>query len=150
MNKVIAVAATVLAVLALNVRADSSDMNNVLKALARANPVEHEAKMREFIEAAKSKDVEKMLEATSPVTRKRAGDDALRSLYTRDTIPLFQIFSQMSEGGTNEYAKDEAGNEGWVFKKTFTNAEGQTAPIYLAVLKEGGKLYVSSIGLWKN
>lgn len=133
-----------------NAGAESSDMNNILKTLARFNPVEYEAKMKEFIGAAKAKDVEKMLEITSPVTRKQAGDEALRTLYTKDTISLFQIFSKMSEGGNNEYVKDEAGSEGWIFKKTFTNVDGQTAPIYIVVLKENGKLYVTSIGLWQK
>jgi hypothetical protein len=119
-------------------------MPQIIETLGRANPAEYETRMVEFVTAAKEGDVEKMLALTSPITRKEAGDEALRQLYKDDSVPLFKTFSRMSDGGDARYVK-EGETEGWIFEKTFASGDGKSVPLAIVVLKEKGALYVASV-----
>ena len=126
----------------------SSDMTNILSTLARSNPAAFEAVMDKFIVAAKAQDIEGMLALTSPETRKEQGDDGLRGLYRNEYVILFTTYPQKSAGGDVINVHDAAGNEGWVFKKVFSAADGRQAKVQVAVLREQGNIYVSAVTLW--
>jgi hypothetical protein len=137
----------VLAFVVSGVSLANDDMANIIRTMDRVNPMEYEAAMTAFVKAAKAGDIEAMVKLTSPVTRKQQGDDHLRKMYAADTVPLFAMFPDMSAGGTNEYVKDESGAEGWIFRKSFSNKEGKSAPLIIVVLKEEGAAHVSALTL---
>lgn len=127
----------------------AEDMKMILRVMQRDAPAAFEQVMRSFIKCAHNGDIDGMVALTSKVTINQAGLAKLKELYAKDTAPVLKMFPEMSYGGNFDYVNDVKDATGWVFKKTFTSAEGKTVKLQFTVLKEQGKIAVSSFGVWK-
>jgi len=128
----------------LNAFKGKADMERIVKVIAQDNPDEFAEKMNNFIESAKAGNIEPMLTLTSPITRQRHGDDALRHLYATQYVELFKLYPHSRPGSNSEYIND-AGGRGWRFTNVFASDKGPTTAVSVVVLREQGALYVCSV-----
>ena len=134
---------------ACNAMKGQSDMENMVRLMKQNAPEKYEAVMHAFVESAKSGDIDKMVALTSEVTIDKMGIDALKSHYTKDTIPALKACVKISEGGDivhidKSQAKTGAG---WVYYKTCTFGDNETVGIRFVILKENGRIALTSFGL---
>jgi len=130
------------------IHAQSSDMSRIIHTLADESPALYESVMHDFVKAAKADDIDKMLALTSPVTRKKMGDAALRDMYAKEYVVLFtKLLPNMSDGGSNIFISADRGGPGWVFRKQLSDGKGKTAILDFAVLKEQGSYYLAGVRL---
>ena len=132
-----------------NAMKGQSDMENMLRLMEKNSPEKYEAVMRSFVESAKNSDIDKMVALTSEVTIKQMGIVALKSHYKKDTIPALKACEKISEGGDIVHIdKSQAKTgSGWVYYKTCTYGENETVGIRFVILKENGRIALTSFGL---
>lgn len=131
-----------------HVQAQSSDLTRIIHTLADEPPAMYESVMHDFVKAAKANDIDKMLALTSPVTRKKMGDAALRDMYAKEYVLLFtKLLPNVSKGGSNTFISAAHGGPGWVFRKQLTDGKGKSAILDFAVLKENGSYYLGGVRL---
>ncbi|MDT8382779.1 MAG: hypothetical protein RRB22_00030 [Gammaproteobacteria bacterium] len=99
----------------------------------------------------KNLELEEMLKITSDVTKSNFGTENLIKLYKQDTIPVLNLCDSISEGGdvihVNE--KQSPTGPGWVFRKVYYYGEGKSIMLKFVVLKENGRIAVTTFGLAK-
>ncbi|MBI5820715.1 MAG: ankyrin repeat domain-containing protein [Verrucomicrobia bacterium] len=127
----------------------AEEMKMILRVMQRDDPAAFEQVMRSFIKCAHNGDIDGMVALTSKVTITQTGLEKLKEHYAKDTMPALKMFPKMSDGGNVDYINDGKDATGWLFKKTFTSPEGKTVKLQFTVLKEQGKIGVSSFDLWE-
>jgi hypothetical protein len=74
----------------------------------------------------------------------------VEELYATDTVPTLKEFSKISYGGDIIYIPRSAhGGVGWMYRKVFASPKGKEAKVQMIVLKEQGRIGVSSVGPWE-
>lgn len=134
---------------ACNAMKGQSDMVNMVKLIEKNSPGNYEAVMHAFVKSAKNSDIDKMVALTSEITIKQMGIDALKRHYKKDTIPVLKACVKISEGGDIvhiDQSQAETGS-GWVYHKVCTYGENETVDIRFVILKENGRIALTSFGL---
>ena len=109
---------------------------------------EFEQVMNDFIFAAKNSNIEKMIELTSEVTLFKDGRAFLQNLYETD-ISLFLSQSKKSHDfKPKEFVSSKISKtgSGWIFYKNFDQPDGDFHKVKIIVLKENGRIVVTSFG----
>jgi uncharacterized short protein YbdD (DUF466 family) len=134
---------------ACNAMKGQSDMENMVRLMKQNSPEKYEAVMHSFVKSAKNNDVDKMIALTSEVTIKQMGIDALKKHYKKDTIPALKACIKISEGGDIVHIDklQAKTGSGWVYHKVCTFGENETVGIRFVILKENGRIALTSFGL---
>ncbi|GIU34396.1 hypothetical protein TUM4644_35620 [Shewanella colwelliana] len=148
-SRIIILALTIFSLQACNAMKGQSDMENIVRLMETNSPAKYEAVMHSFVKSAKSSDIDKMIALTSEVTIKQMGIDALKRHYQKDTIPALKACVKISEGGDIVYIDESQAKigSGWVYHKTCTYGENETVGIRFVILKENGRIALTSFGL---
>ncbi len=148
-SRIVILALATFSLQACNAMKGQSDMENMVRLMKQNSPEKYEAVMHSFVESAKNSDIDKMVALTSEVTIKQMGIDALKRHYTKDTIPALKACVKISEGGDIVHI-DESQTKtgsGWVYHKTCTFGKDETVGIQFVILKENGRIALTSFGL---
>ncbi|MCV6627546.1 MAG: hypothetical protein OIF38_15720 [Cellvibrionaceae bacterium] len=126
-----------------------ADMDNIIRALEQDPPEKFEAVMKAFIERAQAGDAEGMISLSSHVTIAKIGMNKLRAHYQKDTIPVLKACTEISYGGNNIHVGGEqfGTGAGWVFEKSCLVKDGKDLSLRFIVLKENGRIALTSFGL---
>ncbi len=148
-SRIAFLAVSIISLQACGAMKGQADMENMVRLMEKNSPEKYEAVMHSFIESAQNNDVNKMIALTSKVTIKKMGVDALKKHYQKDTIPALKSCKKISESGDVVHINKSQGKtgEGWVYYKTCTYDENKTVGIRFVILKENGRIALTSFGL---
>lgn len=125
-----------------------SDMENIIWLMEQNDPDEFKAVMHQFVESARADDLEQMVSLTSTVTIEKVGLESLKKLYLNDSIPALKACTISDSGEVIAVSAAESGTgPGWVFRTTCFHGEDESVPIQFVVLKEDGRIVLTSFGL---
>jgi hypothetical protein len=110
--------------------------------------IEFEQVMNDFIFAAKSSNIEKMIELTSEVTLFKDGREFIQNLYETDFSPFLFQSKKSHDFKTKEFVSSKISKtgSGWIFYKKFDQPDGDFHQVKIIVLKENGRIVVTSFG----
>jgi len=114
--------------------------------LEEAPVEEYKEIANQFIEAARTGDLEKLMELTSEVTKEKQGTEFLRNHYLTDIIPGFKNIVEVLPGGKHTFVSEKQTGTGfgWVILKD-VKTEEKKATIQIVVLKEDGAIVVTAV-----
>lgn len=125
---------------------EREDLKQMIAHLKEAPVEEYKEIANQFIEAGRAGDVQKLMDLTSEVTKKKQGTEYLRNHYLTDIIPGFQNIVEVFSGGKHTFVskKETRTGSGWDILKE-VRTEKKEATIQIVVLRENEELVVTAV-----
>ena len=129
--------------------AGNTDMKLMIDAMEKDNPEQFKSVLKDFISAAKSDDIKKMIELTSNVTKNKMGIAALESYFKNDAARAIRACKSISKGGeVIRIKKEQTGTgSGWVYRKICKFSEDKSVKFQFIILNESGHIALTSVSV---
>jgi hypothetical protein len=125
------------------------DMEKWQSMMSSDAPAAFQPVMERFIELARAKDVEGMLNITSAIKKQQTGLENLRQQYLEEVIPTLsacQVLAPVAQVLHLDAAQTRTGS-GWLYKKACYHGDKESITLRFIVLNEEGNIALSSFGI---